>query len=63
MKNLNQSKHLRDDPKVTAHNVYRVNGEAGHYMQCPDVREETLLEKVAVSAAFLLCVALLIFMG
>jgi hypothetical protein len=51
------------NPPVIAHNVYRVNGEAGHYMQCPDVREETLLEKVAVGAAFLLCVALLIFMG
>jgi hypothetical protein len=50
-------------PPVIAHNVYRVNGEAGHYMQCPAVREETLLEKIAVSAAFVFCVTLLIFMG
>lgn len=50
-------------PPVIAHNVYRVNGEAGHYMQCPSVREETLLEKIAVSAAFVFCVTLLIFMG
>ena len=49
--------------EVIAHNVYRVNGGAGHYIQRPAVCEETLLERIAVSAAFVFCVTLLIFMG
>jgi hypothetical protein len=50
-------------PPVIAHNVYRVNGGAGHYIQRPSVREETLLEKIAVGAAFVFCVTLIMFMG
>jgi hypothetical protein len=50
-------------PPVIAHNVYRVNRSATHYMCGQSVREETLLEKIAVSAAFVFCVTLLIFMG
>lgn len=46
-----------------AHNQYSVTDKPGHYMQCPAVREETLLEKIGVSAAFVFCVTLVIFMG
>jgi hypothetical protein len=63
MKNINQSKHLRDIPEVTAHNQYSVWQTPTHYMCGQAVQEETLLEKIAVSAAFLFCVTLIIFMG
>lgn len=51
------------EPHAIAHNQYSVSPLPGHYMQCPAVREETLLEKIAVSAAFVFCVTLLMFMG
>ena len=47
----------------TSHNVYCVKKETQHYMQCQPVQEESLLDKVCAGAAFLLCVALLIFWG
>lgn len=45
-----------------AHNQYSVNESARHYIQCPPPQEETLLEKICASAAFIFCVTLLIFM-
>jgi hypothetical protein len=46
-----------------AHNQYSVKPSAEHYMQCASTREETLLEKICVGAAFLFCVTLVMFMG
>jgi hypothetical protein len=58
-----RNNNLRDIPEVTAHNQYSVWQTPTHYMCGQAVQEETLLEKIAVSAAFLFCVTLIIFMG
>jgi hypothetical protein len=51
------------ESQAIAHNQYSVWQTPTHYMCGQAVQEETLLEKIAVSAAFLFCVTLIIFMG
>lgn len=46
--------------RVNAHNLYRVSRHRQHYLQCLPEPEETLGERVAAAAAFLVSIALLI---
>jgi hypothetical protein len=53
----------QSESQAIAHNQYSVRQTPTHYMCGQAVQEETLLEKIAVSAAFVFCVTLIIFMG
>lgn len=46
-----------------SHNQYSVYDPHRHYMWGAAPQQETLLEKVCAGAAFLLCIAVLMFMG
>lgn len=46
--------------EVNAYNLYSVNDYRQHYLQCLPEPEETLGERVAAAAAFLVSIALLI---
>jgi len=55
-----RSEKLHEVPSVIPHNVYSVSRHRQHYLQCLPEPEETLGERVAAAAAFLVCIALLI---
>lgn len=63
MKNLNQSKTLRDVVHPVSHNQYCVKKETQHYIWGEAPQEETLVDRVCAGAAFLLCIAVLMFLG
>ena len=46
--------------EVNAYNLYSVSRHRQHYLQCLPEPEETLGERVAAAAAFLVSIALLI---
>ena len=63
MNNPNRIKTLGDDAQPLAHNQYSVSWQSQHYLQCLPEKQETLLDKVCAGAAFLLCIAVLMFLG
>jgi hypothetical protein len=58
-----RNKNLAATSQPLAHNQYSVSWQSQHYLQCLPEKQETLLDKVCAGAAFLLCIAVLMFLG
>lgn len=54
------SQTIPEHRTVIAYNLYSVSRHRQHYLQCLPEPEETLGERVAAAAAFLVSIALLI---
>lgn len=51
------------DAPLMSHNQYCVKKETQHYIWGEAPQEETLVDRVCAGAAFLLCIAVLMFLG